>query len=167
MVGKASHRSYQRYDLIADPAVSAFAARKAARRPFGEVTSQNKEQTSLVTEIHKDSLEEPEPEPPKRKRKRGKDTWVKSPREPQQTDGLFDEPDGFTEDSAKAIQSDSEGDSTSGSERCARPMPPIQMLSTFDLSRSKILSETETEWTIRLHPNDVSIDPVRRVSFRI
>ena len=118
-----------------------------------------------MTDIHKDSLEESKP--PKKKQKRGNEPRVKSPREPPQTDGLVDEPDGFTEDSAGAIQSDSEGDSTSGGETGARSMPPIQMLSTFDLSRSKILSETETEWTIRLHPNDVSIDPIRHVSFRI
>ena len=122
------------------------------------MTSQNEEQKSLVTEIHKDSLEESKP--PKKKQKRGNGPMVKSPRHPPQTDGLVDEPDGFPEDSARAIQSDSEGDSTSGSEIGARSVPLIQMFSTFDLSRSKILSETETEWTIRLHPNDVSIDPI-------
>ena len=127
------------------------------------MTSQNEEQKSLVTEIHKDSLEESKP--PKKKQKRGNE--VKSPRQPPQIDSLVDEQDGFTEDSARAIESDSEGDSTSGGDTGARSMPPTQMLSTFDLSRSKILSETETEWTIRLHPNDVSIDPIPPVSFRI
>ena len=118
-----------------------------------------------MTEIHKDSLEESKP--PKKKQKRGNDSRVKSPRHPPQTDGLVDELYEFAEDSARAIESDSEGDSTSGGETGARSMPPIQMLSTFDLSRSKILGETETEWTIRLHPNDVSIDPIPPVSFRI
>ncbi|KAM0798638.1 hypothetical protein BDR22DRAFT_858303 [Usnea florida] len=33
-------------------------------------------------------------------------------------------------------------------------MSPVQRLSTFDPLRSKVLSETETDWTVRLHPND-------------
>ena len=165
MAGKASLRSYKSYRLITNPAVSAFAARKAARRPIGEVTSQNEEQKSLVTEIHKDSLEESKP--PKKKQKRGNEPRVKSSREPPQTDGLLDEPDGFAEDSARAIESDSESDSTSSDETGARSMPSIQMLSTFDPSRSRILSETETDWTIRLHPHDVSIDSIPPLSFRI
>ena len=118
-----------------------------------------------MTELRTDSIEESKP--PKKKQKRDNEPRVKSPREPPQGDGLVDEPDGFAEDSVRATSSDSEGSSTSGGETGARSMPPIQMLSTFDLSRSKILSETETEWTIRLHPNDVSIDCKPPVSFRI
>ena len=118
-----------------------------------------------MTEIHKDSLEESKPL--KKKQKRGNEPRVKSPRHPPQPDGPFDEPDGFAEDSARAIESDSESDSNSGGETGARSMSPIQILSTFDPSRSKILSETETEWTIRLHPKDVSINPNPTVSFRI
>ena len=129
------------------------------------MTDQNEEQKSLVTEIRKNSLEEPSP--PKKKQKRGNESRVKNPKHPPRPDGLVDEQDGFAEDSARAIESDSEGDSTSSGERGARSMPPIQMLSTFDLSRSKILSQTETEWTIRLHPKDVSISPNPTVSFRI
>ena len=165
MAGKVSLCYCKHYDLKIDPAVSAFAARKAARRPNGEVTSQNEEQKSLVTKLHKDSLEELKP--PKKKQKHSNEPRVKSPREPPQTDGLVDEPDGFAEDSARAIESDSESDSTSGGDLGARWMPPEHMLSTFDPSRSKTLSETETEWTIKLHPHDVSIDSIPPVSFRI
>ena len=129
------------------------------------MTIQNEEQKSLVTEIYKGPLEESKP--PKKKQKHGNEPRVTSSRQPPQADGLVDERDGLAEDSARAVESDSEGDSTSGGKTGARSIPPMQMLSTFDLLRSKILSETETEWTIRLHPNDVSIDRIPPVSFRI
>ena len=142
--------------LIVDSAVSAFAARKAARRPTREVTSQNGVQTSLVAEISNDPLEEPKP--PRKKQKRSNESRDKSPRQPQQTDDLVDLRDRSIEDGTKAIANDSESDSFSDTEpdALARSTAPVRRLSTFDLSRSKLLSETETEWTVRLHFNDVS-----------
>lgn len=117
-------------------------------------------QTSLVTEIYIDPLEGSKP--PKKKQKRGNKPRNRSPRQPQQTDGLVNVWDGSLEDGAKAIESDSESDSGSVNEpeTLAQSMAPIQRLSIFDPSRSKVLSETETEWTVRLHPNDVRIWPV-------
>ena len=113
-----------------------------------------------MTETHDDPFEESKP--PRKKQKWGKDSGVRSPRQPQQTDGLVHVPDGPLEDSAKAIESDSESKSITnqGSEALAQSVASVQKLSTFDTSRSKVLSETKTEWTIRLHPNDVSIWPM-------
>ena len=143
--------------LIVGPAVSAFAARKATRRPFGEVTSQNEVQGSLVNEVYDDQWEESKP--PRKKQKRDTGPKTKSPRQPQQASGVLEVRDGSIEDSTKAIESDSESDSNSDNEpdTLIQPVAPAQRLSTFDLSRSKVLGETETEWTVRLHSKDVSI----------
>ena len=139
------------------PAVSAFAARKAARRPIGEVMCQNEAQTSLGSKTYIDPLEGSKP--PRKKQKRES---RRSPRPSQQIDGLVNVQGGSLQDGMKDIESGSDSNSSSDDEleAGAQSMPPIQRLSTFDLSRSKVLSETETEWTVRLHPNDVSIQPI-------
>jgi len=36
---------------------------------------------------------------------------------------------------------------------------PARKLSTLSLTRSAIVSDTESAWTIRLHPNDVCSKP--------
>lgn len=148
---------YLRNDLVLidDPTVSAFAARKAARRPVGEVTSLDEMQTSLVIDTHNDTLEKYKP--PRKKQKRGSESRNGSPKQSQQIDGLVDERDRSIEHGARFIESESESDLTSGSAPSAHLVPPVQGLSTLDLLRSKVLCETETEWTVRLHPNDVSI----------
>ena len=146
--------------LIADPAVSAFAARKAARRPTGEVTAQYEAQTSLVTEIYNDPLEGFQP--PRKKQKWGDKPKSRSLRLSQQIDGLVNVQGKILEDGVKGIESGSNSGSSFGSEpeTGANSMAPTQRLSTFNPSRSKVMSETETEWTVRLHLNDVRIWPV-------
>ena len=151
--------------LIANSAVSAFAARKAARRPIGDVTIQNEVQTSLVTGTQNDPLEDFEP--PRKKQKRGDEPRNKSPSQPQQLDGSVNVPDGSIKHAARAMESHSESDSASGSEPSAHSMAAAQRFSTLDLSKSKVLSETETEWTVRLHPNDVSIWPIPPICCKI
>lgn len=138
--------------LMVDPAVSAFAARKAARRPIGEVMCQNEAQTSLGSETYIDPLEESKPP-----RKRQKRESRGSPR--QQINGLVNVQGGSLQDAMKDIESGGDSNSSSDDELEAsvQSMLPTQRLSALDLSRSKVLSETETEWTVRLHPNDVSI----------
>ena len=129
------------------------------------MTIQNKVQTSLVTGTHNDPLEDFGP--PKKKQKRGDEPGIKSPSQPQQLDGLVNVPDGSIKHAPRAIQSDSESGSASGSEPSAQSMAAVQRLSTLDLSKSKVLSETETEWTVRLHPNDVSIWAIPPVCCKI
>ena len=148
------------HELTAVSTVSAFAARKAVRRPIGHVSSQNQVQTSLVDEIYNDPLEKSKPI--KKKQKRGNKSRTKSARQPQQIDGLLDAWTGSIDDGEKDLESDSESylASDDGSEALAQPNAPLQGLSTFDLSRSTVLSETETEWTVRLHANDVRIHPI-------
>lgn len=145
--------------LIVDPIVSAFAARKAVRRPTAEVTSRNEVQTSLGTETYDDPLEGSKP--PRKKQKWGSEHKNRDPQSPQQIDGLADVRHGSLDDGMKDIENGEESDSSSISEpeNLAQSMTPVQRLSTFDLSKSKVLMETDTEWTIRLHPNDVSIWP--------
>ena len=121
--------------------------------------SQNKADTSLVTEIQNDSLGEFKP--PRKKQKRGNESSNRNLRQTSQSDGLVDVLDGPVEHGARAIEQESESDQTSGSEPDVQLMAPVQRLSTFDPSKSKILSETETEWTVRLHPNDVSVSIAR------
>ncbi len=142
--------------LTTDPAVSAFAARKAARRSIGEVTSQNERQTARETETCNDPMEEFKP--PRKKQKRSNEYRNRSLRQPQQTDGSVDVSGGSVKDGAKAIEDNSESESASYTERetLAQSIAVIYKLSTFDLSRSKVLDETDTKWTVRLHPNDVS-----------
>lgn len=153
---------FQKNDLvlIADSAVSAFAARKAARRPIAEVTSQNQVQTSLVAETYEDPLERSRP--PSKKQKRVNEPKNRSPRPPQQLDGLVNVQGGSLQEGVNEIESgsDSSSKSTSEPETLGQSMATVQRLSTLDPIRSNILSETETEWTVRLHPNDVSIWPV-------
>ena len=139
---------------MARTAVSAFAARKAARRPIGDVTDQNDVQESQATEIYHDPLEEYAP--PKKKQKVDKKPKSKRERKPQQTDGSDAVLDGSTEAGAKAINSDTGSISDTELETVAQSTVPVRRLSSFDMSRSKVLSETETEWTVRLHPKDVS-----------
>ena len=116
--------------------------------------------TSLVTETYDDPLEASDP--PRKKQKRGNETKTITPPPPPQTDGLVKEHGGNFEDGLKDIESGNENDSSSVSElgTLARSMAPVQRFSTFNLSRSKVLSETDTEWTIRLHPYDVSMLPI-------
>ena len=139
-----------------DLSVSAFAARKAIRRPNGEIISQNAAQTSPVTETCNESEEIPRPV--RKKQRRGIYTTKKT----QQADGFVNLQDESLQDGAKDIESDCDSGSSSLSEpeTGVRSVTPLQRLSTFDPLRSKALSETETDWTVRLHPNDVSIWPV-------
>ena len=142
------------------PAVSAFAARKAARRPIADVTSQIEEQTSLVTETYNDPVEGSKP--PRKKQKLGNEPKDKNPRPPQLRDGLVKVQGGSIEVGVKDIESGNGSDSSSVDEPeiLVQPTFPVQRLSTFDPSRSSVLSETETEWTVRLNPNDVSVSRV-------
>ena len=165
MAGKLVLYPTNRLVLIANSAVSAFAARKAARRPIGDATSQNEVQTLLVTGTHNDPLEDIQP--PKKKQKRSDEPRNKSPSQPQQLDGLVTVPGGSFEHAAKAIESDTESDSASGSEPGAQSTAAVQRLSTLDLSKSKVSSETESEWTVRLHPNDVSTWPIPLICCKI
>ena len=136
---------------MVDPAVSAFAARKAARRPVVEVMCQNEAQTSLGSETYIDPLEGSKP--PRKKQKR------ESPQPSHQINGLVNVQGGSLQNGMKDIESGSDSNSSSDDELEAgvQSMPPTQRLSTFDLSRSTVLTGTETEWTVRHHPNDVSI----------
>lgn len=144
----------QQTDRGYEMAVSAFAARKAVRRPTAEVTSRNEVQTSLGTETYDDPLEGSKP--PRKKQKWGSEHKNRDPQSPQQIDGLADVRHGSLDDGMKDIENGEESDSSSISEpeNLAQSMTPVQRLSTFDLSKSKVLMETDTEWTIRLHPND-------------
>ena len=141
---------------LIDLSVSAFAARKAIRRPIGEIISQNEAQTSPVTE----TCNEPEetPRPVRKKQKRGIHTTQRT----QQADGFVKLQDESLQDDAKDTESDCDSGSSSLSEpdTGVRSVTPVQRLSTFDPLRSKVLSETETDWTVKLHPDDVSIWPV-------
>ena len=141
---------------LIDPSVSAFAARKAIRRPNGEIIGQNEVQMSPVTETCNESEEIPTPV--RKKQKRGIHTTKRT----QQADGFVNLQDESLQDGAKHIESDCDSGSNSLSEpeTGVRSMTPVQRLSTFDTLRSKVLSETETDWTVRLHPNDVSTWPV-------
>ena len=112
----------------------------------------------MVIEIQNDSLEESKP--PRKKQKRGNEFRNRNLGQKSHTDGLVDVL-GSAEHGAWAIEQESESDQTSGSEPDEQLMAPVQRLSTFDPSKSKILSETETEWTVRLHPNDVSVSIAR------
>ena len=140
---------------LIDLSVSAFAARKATRQPNGETTSQNEAQTLRVTETCDESEETPRPVTKKQKR------GIHATKRTQQADGFVSLQDRYLQDGAKDIESDCDNGSSSLSEpeTGVRSITPIQRLSTFDSSRSKILNETETDWTVRLHPNDVSIWP--------
>ncbi len=113
-------------------------------------------QTAQETETRNDPLEESKP--PRKKQKRSNEYRNRSLRQPQQTDGSVDVSGGSIEDGAKVIEENSESESTFHSERetCPQSMTVVYKLSTFNLSRSKVLDETDTEWTVRLHPNDVS-----------
>ena len=165
MAGKAKPLASNHLVLTDNPTVSAFAARQAARRSVGEVTNLDEVQTSLVADTHNDTLEKYKP--PRKKRQRGSEPRNRSPRQPQQIDGLVDVRDGPIEHGTRVIESESESGLTSGSERVAHTMAPVQRLSTFDLSRNKILSQTETEWTVRLHPNDVSFWSIPSIRYKI
>lgn len=165
MAGKAKPPPRSDLVLIDDPTVSAFAARKAARRPVGEVTSLDETQTSLVIDTQNDTLEKYKP--PRKKQKRGSEPRNGSPKQSQQIDGLVNERDRSIEHGARFLESESESDLTSGSVPSAHLMAPVQRLSTFDPSRNKVLSETETEWTVRLHPNDVSIWSIPSICYKI
>lgn len=154
MAGKVEPLLRNDLILIDSSIVSAFAARKAARRSVGEVTSLDETQTSLVIDTHNDTLEKYKP--PKKKQKRGCGPRDRSPKHSQQTDCLVDKQDESIEHGAMVIESENESYLTSGNAPSLHLIPPVQRLSTFDMSRSKVLSETETEWTVRLHPNDVS-----------
>ena len=127
------------------------------------MTSQDEAQTSLVTETCND-LEEVL-RPIRKKQKRGNHTTKRT----QQADGLVNLQGGSLQDGVKDIESDCDNGSSSLSEpeTGARSTTPVQRLSSFDPLRSKVLSETETEWTVRLHPNDVSIWPVDTVSCKL
>lgn len=121
------------------------------------MTSQDEAQTSFVTSTYRDSLEESEP--PKKKQKRKNEHKDRSPPPPQQTHVLDNVRNGSLDGGAEDIEDFGDSDSSSSSESQTefQSMAPVQRLSTLDPSRSKVLSESETEWTVRLHPNDVSI----------
>ena len=141
---------------LIDLSVSAFAARKAIRQPNGGTTSPKEAQTLQVTETCNESDEISRPV--MKKQKRGIHTTKRT----QQADGFVSLQDRYLQDGAKDIESDCDNGSCSLSEPEAgvRSVTPVQRLSIFDPLRSKVLSETETDWTVRLHPNDVSIWPV-------
>ena len=109
-----------------------------------------------MSERYPDPLEGYKPQ--RKKQKRETRPKARSPRSPQQLHDLINVGDGSLEDGAKDIKniSDSEVRSSSEPATAAQPIWHVQRLSTFDPSRSKVLNETETEWTVRLHPNDVS-----------
>ena len=111
--------------------------------------------TSLSDETHDDPFEDFKPL--KKKQKRGNENRNNSARQPLEIDGLLDVRAGSIDDGEKVLESDTESYSASDgqSEALAHSTAPVQRLSAFDLSRSAILSETETEWTVRLHTNDV------------
>ena len=113
----------------------------------------------MVIEIQNDSLEESKP--PRKKQKHGNESRNRNLGQKSHTDGLVDVLDGSAEHGAWAVEQESESNQASGSEPDVQLMAPVQRLSTFDPSKSKILSETETEWTVRLHPNDVSVSIAR------
>lgn len=145
-------------------AISAFAARKAIRRSNGEIISHNEAQTSSVTETCNESEEIPRPVRKKQKRE------IHTTQRTQQADGIVKLRDEPLQDGAMDDESDCDSGSSSSSEpeTGVRAMTPVQRLSTFDPLRSKVLSETETDWTVRLHPNDqywastiYGFDPVR------
>lgn len=119
--------------------------------------SQNEAHTSMGIETYYDPLERSKPL--RKKQKRENRPQSRSPRTPQQIDGLANVQGGSLEDAVKDIESGSDSESSSDSEpeTGAQSMAPVQRLSTFDPSKSRVLSETETEWTVRLHPNGVSI----------
>ena len=128
--------------------------------------SQNETQTSLGIETYHDTLERSRP--PRKKQKRENGHQSRSPQPSQQIDGLVNVQGGSLKDSVKDIESGSDSESSSGSEpeAGAQSMPLVQRLSTFNPSKSRVLSETETEWTVRLHPNDVSIWPTPYCTLR-
>ena len=136
--------------------VSAFAARRATRQTNGDIRSQNEAQTSRVTETCNESEETTRPV--RKKQKRG----IHTTKRPQQADGFVNLQNGSLQDGAKDIESDCDDRSLSlsGPETGVLSTSPIQRLSTFNPTRSKVLSETENDWTVRLHPNDVSTWPI-------
>ena len=105
------------------------------------------------------------PRPLRKKQKKG----IHTTQTTQQADGFAKLQDESIQDGAKDIETDCDigSSSLSESETGVRSMTPAQRLSTFDPLRSKVLSETETDWTVRLHPNDVSIWPVGIVSCKL
>lgn len=121
------------------------------------MTSQDEVQTSFVTETYHDSLARSER--PRKKQKRRNEPKDRSPRPPQQICDLVNLRDGSLDGGMEDIEDfvGSESSSSSGSETAVQSLAPVQRLSIFDPPRSKVLSESETEWTVRLHPNDVSI----------
>lgn len=120
------------------------------------MTRQDEAQTSPATETCNDPDEVLRPL--RKKQKRGNHTAKRT----GQPDGFVNLQGGSLQDGAKDIESDCDNGSSSLSEPESGvfSMTPVQRLSTFDPLRSKVLSETETDWTVRLHPNDVSIWPV-------
>ena len=127
------------------------------------MTSQEEAQTALVTGTCNDPEEVLRPL--RKKQKRGNHTTKKT----GEPDDFVNLQGGSLQDGAKDIESDCDNGSSSLSEpeTGARSMAPVQRLSTFDPLRSKVLSETETDWTVRLHPNDVSIWPIDIVCCKI
>lgn len=119
-----------------------------------------------MTETYNDPFETSKP--PRKKQKRGTEPKNRSPRPSQQTDGSANMQGGSPEHGEEEIESGGSSDANSGieSETGAQPMAPVQRLSTLDPSKSKVLSQTETEWTVRLHPNDVRIWPVSHVTLQ-
>ena len=121
------------------------------------MASHEEAQIPLVAERYNDPIGESKP--PRKKQKRGNEPKNRRPAQPQQIGGLVSVESRLLEDGAEDMESGNASDSTSVTEpeTLAQSMAPVQRLSTFDPSRSKVLSETETEWTVRLHPHDVSI----------
>ena len=117
-------------------------------------------QTPLVTETYNDPLEELQPL--KKKQKRDKEPRNRRERKPQQMNGSVAVRGESNDDGVTAVQNDTERSSSPVSEleSPVRPDIPAQRLSSFDLLRSRVLGEIDIEWTVRLHPNDVSIWPI-------
>ena len=115
---------------------------------------------SLANETYNDLLERPKTS--RKRRKQANEVHDTSLPLAQLRDSSVNVHCGSLEDGVKhnGSVSDSNGSCDDEPEDRVQTKSPVRRLSTFDPSKSKVLSETETEWTIRLHPNDVSIWPV-------
>ena len=112
---------------------------------------------SFVTKTNHDPLEGFEP--PRKKQKRRSEPKDRNSRSPHQIHDMVNVRNESLDRGMEDIEGfvGRESSSSSESETAVQSLAPFQRLSTFDPSRSKVLSESETEWTVRLHPNDVSI----------
>lgn len=121
--------------------------------------SRTEVQRLLVTDTRNDVERS---EPSRKRQKKKEDPKSISKQLSRQIDCLVNVQSGLLEPEVKDTEGSNDSDPTSSSEpeTGTQTLAPVQRLSTFDPSRSIILSETETECTVRLHPNDVRIWPV-------